>query len=47
MATPLQVGKSLEKAALEFSMLRFSYWMMKTRVPISTKVAPTPSPNKK
>jgi hypothetical protein len=48
IATPLQVGKSLEKTVLLApSIYRPWYWMIPTRIPSRITVAPTPRPNTK
>jgi hypothetical protein len=47
MANPRHVGKSLEKAALVFSILRLLCTIMKIRVAKRIVVAPTPNPKKK
>lgn len=48
IATPLQVGKSLEKTLLFTpSISKPWYWMIPTKIPRRTTVAPTPRPNTK
>lgn len=47
IATPRQAGKSLEKAALVFSMLNPSWIMMTMRVVSIAMVVPTPKPKRK